>query len=43
MADYLMMYPFPKKNYLKYEKDKSLEEKYQTYREKMIFLLVVYG
>lgn len=35
--------PFPKKYYLKYEKDKSLEEKYQTYREKMIFLLVVYG
>ncbi len=34
MADYLMMYPFPKKYYLKYEKDKSTEEKYQTYREK---------
>lgn len=36
MADYLMMYPFPKKYYLKYEKDKSIEVKYQTYREKMI-------
>ena len=36
MADYLMMYPFPKKYYLEYEKDKSLEEKYQKYREKMI-------
>ena len=36
MADYLMMYPFPKKYYLKYEKDKSLEEKIPNIQRKMI-------
>lgn len=36
MADYLTMYPFPKTYYSKFEKDKSLEEKYRKYREKMI-------
>lgn len=36
MADYLLMYPFPKTYYEKYEKDKPNEEKYYAYREKMI-------
>ena len=36
MADYLIMYPFPKKYYSTHEKDKSIEEKYLTYRRKMI-------
>ena len=36
MADYLLMYPFPKAYYEKFEKDKPNEEKYQAYREKMI-------
>ena len=36
MADYLLMYPFPKTYYERYEKDKPNEEKYYNYREKMI-------
>ncbi len=36
MADYLLMYPFPKTYYEKHEKYKPDEEKYYTYREKMI-------
>ena len=36
MAEYLLMYPFPKTYYEKYEKDKPNEEKYYAYREKMI-------
>lgn len=36
MADYLMMYPFPKSYYEKFDKDKPNEEKYHIYREKMI-------
>lgn len=36
MADYLMMYPFPKKYYLTHEKDRTLEEQYEKHRENMI-------
>lgn len=36
MAEYLLMYPFPKTYYEKYERDKLNEEKYYDYREKMI-------
>lgn len=36
MADYLLMYPFPKTYYEKFEKDKPNEERYYEYREKMI-------
>ena len=36
MADYLLMYPFPKIYYEQYDKEKTIEEKYYAYREKMI-------
>lgn len=36
MADYLLMYPFPKTYYEQFDKEKSIEEKYYAYREKMI-------
>ena len=36
MADYLLMYPFPKSYYEKFEKEKSMEERYYAYRQKMI-------
>ena len=36
MADYLLMYPFPKSYYEKFEKEKSIEERYYAYRQKMI-------
>ena len=36
MADYLLMYPFPKIYYEQFEKEKTIEEKYYAYREKMI-------
>lgn len=36
MADYLLMYPFPKIYYERHEKEKPNEEKYYNYREKMI-------
>lgn len=36
MADYLLMYPFPKTYYERHEKEKPNEEKYYNYREKMI-------
>ena len=36
MADYLLMYPFPKSYYTQFDQDKSNEEKYAAYREKMI-------
>lgn len=36
MADYLLMYPFPEIYYSQFEKEKTIEEKYIAYREKMI-------
>ena len=36
MADYLLMYPFPKTYYEQFDKEKSIEEKYYAYRGKMI-------
>ncbi len=36
MADYLKLYPFPKKYYSQHIKTKSLESIYNPYREKMI-------
>lgn len=36
MADYLIMYPFPKIYYEQFEKELTLEEKYHAYRENMI-------